>query len=256
MNCKNCGFSEKLHTEEDRKISKVVGEKVPCNQFEQKDPKQVAKGKKNKLKGARFELKVRKDLEAKGWIVDKWTNNVDLGGQDKTVVKIYNETDEAIEDFCEALKQTKKDMIGTVCGIPVLIDKPKMHPARSNRFNMRSTGFPDFIAIRHVGRYDPRNKNFYMPPSSNFHLTVEDEDNWTEEENKKYSELVKKENEEANKKCYETYEVIGVEAKMDGKLDKIEKEKCRWLLDNKIFGKIWIAQKGEKRGEIKYVEFQ
>ena len=29
-------------------------------------------------RGARFELKVRKDLENKGRIVDKWTNNVDL----------------------------------------------------------------------------------------------------------------------------------------------------------------------------------
>ena len=35
-------------------------------------------GKKNKASGARFELKVREDLEKKGWIVDKWSNNVDL----------------------------------------------------------------------------------------------------------------------------------------------------------------------------------
>lgn len=35
-------------------------------------------GKKNRSSGARFELKVRKNLEKKGWIVDKWTNNFDL----------------------------------------------------------------------------------------------------------------------------------------------------------------------------------
>jgi len=35
-----------------------------------------AQGKKNREKGAAFELKVRKDLEKKGWIVDKWSNNV------------------------------------------------------------------------------------------------------------------------------------------------------------------------------------
>ena len=34
-------------------------------------------GKKNKASGSRFELKVRKDLESKGWIVAKWMNNVD-----------------------------------------------------------------------------------------------------------------------------------------------------------------------------------
>ena len=35
-------------------------------------------GKKNRAAGSRFELKVRKDLEEKGYVVDKWTNNVDL----------------------------------------------------------------------------------------------------------------------------------------------------------------------------------
>ena len=33
-------------------------------------------GKANREAGARFELKVRKDLESKGWIVDKWGNQV------------------------------------------------------------------------------------------------------------------------------------------------------------------------------------
>ncbi|MCK5625043.1 hypothetical protein KAI04_04325 [Candidatus Pacearchaeota archaeon] len=43
-----------------------------------KDPKRVSQGKKNRAAGARFELKVRKDLEDKNWIVSKWMNNVDL----------------------------------------------------------------------------------------------------------------------------------------------------------------------------------
>ena len=34
------------------------------------------RGKKARADGVKFELKVRKDLEAKGWIVDKWSNNV------------------------------------------------------------------------------------------------------------------------------------------------------------------------------------
>jgi len=41
-------------------------------------------GKRNRAAGQRFELKVRKDLEAKGWVVDRWSNNVDLD-QDKLV---------------------------------------------------------------------------------------------------------------------------------------------------------------------------
>ena len=35
-------------------------------------------------------------------------------------------------------------------------------------------------------------------------------------------------------------DVIGVEAKTDGHLDKIEKEKCVWLLKNKIFSKVRV----------------
>ena len=35
-------------------------------------------GKRNKRKGAEFELKVRKHLEEYGWVVDKWGKNVNL----------------------------------------------------------------------------------------------------------------------------------------------------------------------------------
>jgi|SRR3990167_2712136 len=53
-----------------------------------------------------------------------------------------------------------------------------------------------------------------------------------------------------------TYEIIGVEAKSNGTLSRDEKLKCKWLLDNKIFSKILIARKGEKRGEIVYEVFK
>ena len=43
-----------------------------------KKKSEIAKGKKSKAKGGVFELRARKDLEAKGWIVDKWSNNIDL----------------------------------------------------------------------------------------------------------------------------------------------------------------------------------
>ena len=54
---------------------------------------------------------------------------------------------------------------------------------------------------------------------------------------------------------YKIYEVIGCECKTNGNLDKIEKEKCYWLLKNKIFSKIFIAKKGIKRGEVEYVDW-
>lgn len=40
--------------------------------------KNIIRGKKARASGARFELKVRKDLESKGWIVSKWMNQVEF----------------------------------------------------------------------------------------------------------------------------------------------------------------------------------
>lgn len=127
----------------------------------------VEKGKNSKAKGVRFELKVRRDLESKGRIIDKWNNNVDLENGE------------------------------------LIIAKRKFNPY-SNAMAI-GTGFPDFISIKHV--YDDR------------------------------------------------YSVIGVEVKMNGILSKIEKEKCVWYLQKKVFSQIWIAKKSKKRGEIEYDDF-
>ena len=55
-----------------------------------------------------------------------------------------------------------------------------------------------------------------------------------------------------------SYEVIGVECKVLGYLDKAEKEKCQWLLDNNIFSKILIAKKTKVKNRvvIEYKEFK
>jgi len=71
------------------------------------------RGKKNRESGQRFERKVRADLESKGWIVDRWTNNVELNNSEE---------------------------VG------------KLIPAKS-RFGLRTTGFPDFIAYRHIHQH-------------------------------------------------------------------------------------------------------
>ena len=49
------------------------------------------------------------------------------------------------------------------------------------------------------------------------------------------------------------YSVIGVEVKMNGLLSKEEKEKCAWLLKNKIFSKIWIAKEKREGNKIEVV---
>ncbi len=135
-----------------------------------KKKSEVKKGRTSKAKGARFELKVRKDLEDKGRTVDKWSNNVDLEEQ------------------------------------KIIPAKRKYNPFR--KAMMLSSGFPDFVSI------------------------------------KKISEG--------------SYSVIGVEVKVNGILSKIEKEKCRFYLQQGTFSNIWIAkavQEGRKIN-IKYEDFE
>jgi len=129
----------------------------------------VKQGKTNRKKGNQFELKVRKDMEAKGWILCKWSNNINL-------------------------------------------ETGKIEPAK-HKFNpfkkvmTIGTGFPDFIAFK-------RNS---CPA------------------------------------CIDLcgYKVIGVEAKTNGYLDKVETKKIEWLLTNHIFKYILIASK-DKKGRIDY----
>jgi hypothetical protein len=125
------------------------------------------RGKKGRAAGTRFEAKVRANIESKGWIVDKWSNNVDL--QEGKIVK----------------------------------SKRKFNPYL--RILGIDTGFPDFVAF---------------------------------------------------KRKKELYDVIGIEVKSNGWLDKQEKEKCNFLLKNNIFNKIIIAKKGKKRGIIEYIDFE
>ena len=135
-----------------------------------KKKSEIKKGRISRARGARFELKTREDLETQGYILDKWTNNVNL--EESKIVKA----------------------------------KRKYNPFK--KMLIIGTGFPDFIAFKR-----------------------------------------KKEN---------SYEIIGVEVKINGILSKIEKEKCRWYLKNKIFSKIWIAKskKVGKKIEVEYIEFE
>lgn len=144
----------------------------------------IKQGKKNRRKGSQFELSVRKDLESKGWIVSKWSNNVSPPFE------------QAIGEWVRKLEPAKH----------------KFNPF--GRCMVQGTGFPDFIAFRLVPN-EATSSQFYK---------------------------------------VSIYEVIGVEAKSNGYLSKEEREKCKWLLENKIFSKILIASKSDEG--IKYKEFK
>ena len=49
------------------------------------------------------------------------------------------------------------------------------------------------------------------------------------------------------------YEVIGVEVKSNGWINQTEKKKCKWLIDKKIFSKIWIASWEKSRNRISLI---
>jgi len=132
-----------------------------------KSKSSVSRGKLARAQGGRFELKARQHWEARDWVLDKWTNNVDL----------------------EAGK--------------IIIAKKKFNPFQ--KLMVMGTGFPDFIALK--------------------------------------------------SRSNGTYDVIGVEVKMNGLLSKEEKAKCQWYLDNNIFSQIFVSKKGVKRGEIEHVDF-
>jgi len=168
---------EKVKKEHKEKIMEMI-RKAGSEEYEtswdgegigrSKKKSNVKKGRLSRAQGGRFELKVRGDLESKKWIIDKWSNNVDL--DEKKLIKA----------------------------------KRKYNPF--SKVLVIGTGFPDFIGFKLSGK--------------------------------------------------KSYEIIGIEVKMNGILSKIEKEKCIWYLENKIFSRIIIAKKAEKRGEIEYIDFK
>lgn len=52
------------------------------------------------------------------------------------------------------------------------------------------------------------------------------------------------------------YEIIGVESKINGRLDREEREKAKWLIENNILSRILIAFKNEDSiNKIRFEEF-
>jgi len=100
-----------------KKIKKAGSEKYETSWDEKgipysKKKSKIKKGRVSRAAGARFELRVRKDLESMKRVVDKWSNNVDLD-------------------------------LGKV--VPA---KRKFNPF--SKVMTIGTGFPDFISIKRV----------------------------------------------------------------------------------------------------------
>lgn len=113
--------------------------------------------------------------------------------------------------------------------------RPKFNPFTKSLM-MNTAGFPDFVCFRRI-------------------------DNKLNEET--IDGAVIPNSEEINKNN-EGFDVIGVEVKGNGYLDKIEKEMCIWLLEKKIFSRILIARKAKERSKktnhlddpnIEYIDF-
>ena len=155
-----------------------------------KDEIKVKQGKVSRAQGKAFEVRTRADLESKGWIVDRWNNQVEFEEATKNIV------DMGKKDFPMMAKGIKYG---------------KLTPAKAkwNNFTksmmMGNGGFPDFIAFRKHPGFNVK---------------------------------------------FNQYEVIGIEAKMNGELDREEKEKCKWLLDNGVFSQIFIAEKTKVKNKV------
>jgi len=60
----------------------------------------------------------------------------------------------------------------------------------------------------------------------------------------------------AFRKNGDLYSVWGVEVKTNGQLDREEKEKCAFLLENNIFSEVVVARKSKDEKTIEYVFFK
>lgn len=147
----------------------------------------VKRGKKSRKEGKDFEIRVRSNLVEKGWIVNRFDNDVKEG----------------------KLVQAKTSWRRTPHG---------MFP-----MNL-SPGMPDFVCFKLVTRVMT---SCFLP------------------------------GEEGEQLIDKHYDVIAVECKITGTLDKLEKQKCQWYLDNHIFSRILIAYKTKEKNRIKvnYKEF-
>jgi|GEM_PF-347455 len=202
-------------------------------------------GKASRAAGGRFELKVRADLESKGWIVDKWSNNVEFEEDEKCWCGAEGERKcpdcgawacgshleykgDCDENHYKACTDCNPERAELKVGKLVKVKNKFLGPGKPM---MLGGGFPDFMAFR---------SHIFIEEATGSHIYFGEDDILSQKDDG----------------YWRGYQIVGVESKMNGYLDKTEKEKCRWLLQNNIFIKILIASKSEKRGKIEYKEFK
>jgi hypothetical protein len=147
-------------------------------------------GKKSRAEGKAFEPRVREDLENKGWIVNRWNNDVEF-------------------EPCTRCTIDGNHPPNCKCNLggKLIHAKTKWrHTPRGMMPMNLSPGFPDYMAFKFIkmGMYGGG----------------------------------------------DCYQIIGVECKTNGKIDKLEKEKCQWYLDNKVFSKILVSSKTKVKNKI------
>jgi len=179
-------------------------------------------GKQSKEKGRRFEEKVRLDLEKVGWIVDRFTKNVEFN-YGKSL--LHSEEEKTGKSF--KFKEKGKTLIAEEYG-KLVPAKPKIRMVKTNQGFLpilmnTYTGFPDYLCFKCWNLGD---EGYIIADSFNYKIAKESL----------------------------AYQIIGIECKLNGKIDKEEKEKINWLLSNRIFSKILVASKSKERGKIKYKE--
>ena len=188
-----------------------------------KDKNKKEQGRLNKQRGAAFEIKVRNDLQSKGWNVSKFQSNVEF--------KVEQEYSE-------------KDNLRIIHEGKLVPAKRKYNPF--SKTMMVSSGFPDFICWKIPQIIVTLTKQTSQMPElkkalsrfQNFNVHTLIVPNWCE--------------------ITAVPEIIGVEAKSNGYLDKEEKAKCKWLLENKVFSKILIAKKKKEGRKVvpEYIDFR
>ena len=93
---------------------------------QQKKKSKIKRGKASKAKGGIFELRVRKDLIERGWVVDKWSNNIDLElGEMHPAKRKYNPFSKALTigtGFPDFVCFEKRGDLYKVIGVEVKIN--------------------------------------------------------------------------------------------------------------------------------------
>ena len=102
-----------------------------------KDQDKVRKGRTSRAQGKLFELRVRKDLEEKGWTVDRWTSNVELTFMTKGPEIETVKEDDAVKIIVTEYEKLYGKIVAA-----------KSKWAGPGRPMMMGAGFPDFIAFR------------------------------------------------------------------------------------------------------------